>query len=160
MRDQPNQAAPYPTPESLPPAFRGGLPPQVQGIYFDAFTSAWQRYADYADREPFCHRLARSAVRSHQRSLFSRSSEARRRPVACVCDRIRARRDGDVRGGHEVEIHAIDVERRELRIVQSWGPEWGDHGYCVVSFDTFDRLLEEDGDVIQAVAVARTGESR
>ena len=67
---------------------------------------------------------------------------------------------GDVRGGHEVEIHAIDVERRELRIVQSWGPEWGDHGYCVVSFDTFDRLLEEDGDVIQAVAVARTGESR
>ncbi|MCW5735057.1 MAG: ChaB family protein [Enhydrobacter sp.] len=82
MRDQPNQAAPYPTPESLPPAIRADLPPQAHRLYFDAFTSAWQRYADYADREPFCHRVARSAVRSHQRSLVSRFSEARRRPVA------------------------------------------------------------------------------
>lgn len=82
MRDQRNQAPPYPTPESLPPAIRADLPPQAYQLYFDAFTSAWQRYADFADREPFCHRLARSAVRCHQRSLVSRFAEARRRPVA------------------------------------------------------------------------------
>jgi cation transport regulator ChaB len=69
MHEQSSQTAPYPTPEALPPAVRADLPPQDHRLYFDAFTSAWQRYADFADREPFCHRLARSAVRRHQRSL-------------------------------------------------------------------------------------------
>jgi hypothetical protein len=56
---------------------------------------------------------------------------------------------GEVRGGHEIEIHAIDVELKEVRLCNSWGEGWGDHGYAVFSFDTFARLLSEDGDVIQ-----------
>jgi cation transport regulator ChaB len=64
-----DRSMPYDTPESLPAAVRADLPPQEQRLYFDAFKSAWQRYADFADREAFCHRLARSAVRRHQ-SLF------------------------------------------------------------------------------------------
>jgi cation transport regulator ChaB len=82
MSEQSNQAVPYATPEALPPAIRTDLPPQMHRLYFDAFSCAWQRYADFADREAFCHRLARSAVRWHQRSLVSRFAKARRRPVA------------------------------------------------------------------------------
>lgn len=59
---------PYATPESLPAAVRADLPPQDRRLDFDAFTSAWQRFADFADREPFWHRVARSAVRRHKHS--------------------------------------------------------------------------------------------
>lgn len=55
---------------------------------------------------------------------------------------------GDVRGGHEFELLAIDVERSLVRMRQSWGPDWGDHGYASIDFATFERLLEEDGDVV------------
>lgn len=65
---QDTHQAPYATPASLPAAVRADLPLQDQRLYFDAFTRAWQRYADFADREPFCHRVARSAVRRHNRS--------------------------------------------------------------------------------------------
>ena len=72
MREPADQEAPYPTLESLPASIRGGLPPQAEQLYLDAFNQAWKRYADFADREAFCHRLARSAVRRHQRFLAAR----------------------------------------------------------------------------------------
>ena len=54
---------------------------------------------------------------------------------------------GAVRGGHEVEINEIDVSRRLIRGPNSWSDQWGDHGFFCISFDTFERLLAEDGDV-------------
>ena len=82
MREPPNQTLPYATPESLPRAIRADLSPEALRLYFDAFTSAWQRYGDFADREAFCHRLARSAVRTHQRSLIAAPDEVPCLPVA------------------------------------------------------------------------------
>ncbi len=55
------------------------------------------------------------------------------------------------RGGHEVEVSAVDCERRLIRGPQSWGEDWGDHGYWTMSWDTFARLLSERGDVKQPV---------
>jgi hypothetical protein len=55
---------------------------------------------------------------------------------------------GDVRGGHEVELLAIDVDARMVRGVNSWGSGWGDKGYFTLSFATFDQLLGERGDVV------------
>jgi hypothetical protein len=53
---------------------------------------------------------------------------------------------GGVRGGHEVELLAIDVERKLVRGPNSWGLDFGDHGYFTMSFATLERLLGEDGD--------------
>lgn len=53
---------------------------------------------------------------------------------------------GSIRGGHELELLGIDVERREVRGVNSWGRAWGDRGRFSLSFDTLDRLLHEQGE--------------
>jgi cation transport regulator ChaB len=59
--------APYATLQALPSEIRAGLPVEAQQLYFDTFNDAWRRYADFAEREAFCHRLARCAVRRRQR---------------------------------------------------------------------------------------------
>ena len=35
-----------------------------------------------------------------------------------------------------------------MRLRQSWGQDWGSHGYCDLTWDTLDRLLHEEGDAI------------
>jgi hypothetical protein len=53
---------------------------------------------------------------------------------------------GSVRGGHEICIHEIDVEKRRVRGIQSWGGEWGDQGFFTLSWDTLGQLLSRQGD--------------
>lgn len=57
--------------------------------------------------------------------------------------------DAAVRGGHEIELFGIDVENRQVWAYQSWGPTWGGlgNGTFWFSFDSFERLLAEKGDV-------------
>jgi C1A family cysteine protease len=54
---------------------------------------------------------------------------------------------GQVRGGHEFCLLGVDVEKRELRAVNSWGEGYGQGGQFTIPFADFDRLLSEDGDV-------------
>lgn len=56
-------------------------------------------------------------------------------------------RDAYLRGGHEVEAFALDVDNRLIWFWNSWGPEWGFDGKFCMSWDTFARLLSEQGDV-------------
>jgi cation transport regulator len=58
---------PYQSIDSLPASVRAELPTEGQRLYRNAFNSAWQIYADFTDREPFCHRIARLAVRRSYR---------------------------------------------------------------------------------------------
>src|SRR5262249_30290549 len=53
-----------------------------------------------------------------------------------------------VRGGHEVEMFELDVERQRVWCYQSWGPTWGglENGTFWFSFTTLMRLLAEQGD--------------
>ncbi len=60
---------------------------------------------------------------------------------------------GSSRGGHELIADGIDLERQRVWCTQSWG-NWGtQEGRFFWTFDTFEQLLEEDGDVITAVPV-------
>jgi cation transport regulator ChaB len=68
MADRADHIVLYAELESLPPAIRADLTAQAQQLYLDTFNSAWERYSDFADREAFCHRLARAALRRHERS--------------------------------------------------------------------------------------------
>lgn len=57
---------------------------------------------------------------------------------------------GRIRGGHEVTISEIDVPNRRVRGMSSWGPSFGDGGFFTMTWETWKRLLEEDGDVTSA----------
>lgn len=64
-------------------------------------------------------------------------------------------RDAFVRGGHEVVIDEVLVEEELVGITNSWGPWWGAHGRCYLSWEDLDRLLAEDGDVIVPVPLSQ-----
>lgn len=53
---------------------------------------------------------------------------------------------GDVRGGHELELSAVDVDARTVSGWNSWGDDWGFHGRFRMTWDTLDRLLHEQGE--------------
>ncbi|HEY8279590.1 MAG TPA: C1 family peptidase [Bdellovibrionota bacterium] len=42
---------------------------------------------------------------------------------------------GEYLGGHAISIVGFDDARRAWIIRNSWGPEWGDHGFAYVSYD-------------------------
>jgi hypothetical protein len=64
---------------------------------------------------------------------------------------VRIADDAFVRGGHEFEVNGIEVENRRVWCVQSWGPTWGGlgDGTFWLSWDTWDLLLRDMGDVVQ-----------
>lgn len=53
---------------------------------------------------------------------------------------------GQLAGGHEFVIDGVDVDLAEVVFANSWGPGWGDHGWGRMSYDTYSRLLAEQGD--------------
>lgn len=65
---------------------------------------------------------------------------------------------GDMVGGHEWCIIGGDRDRKckfdgstgAFRMLNSWGPKWGDHGRAWVSMKTMDRLIKEDGEAVTA----------
>lgn len=60
---------PYSNKSELPDAVKNNLPEHALDIYMEAFNSAWEEYADTADRrgddtrEEVAHKVARSAVK-------------------------------------------------------------------------------------------------
>jgi cation transport regulator len=54
---------PYDRNDDLPQAVRNHLPERAQYIYRETFNSAWQQYADDAEREEIAHRVAWTAVK-------------------------------------------------------------------------------------------------
>jgi hypothetical protein len=55
--------------------------------------------------------------------------------------------DATVRGGHEIVADGIDADKRLVWFWNSWGDQWGKGGRFCMSFDTWDQLLQEHGDV-------------
>jgi len=62
---------------------------------------------------------------------------------------------GDNDGGHEWRI--VGADRRKhcpngtqgaVRMVNSWGKEWGEMGRAWIAFDDLDKLIKEDGEAV------------
>lgn len=62
---------PYVINDDLPSSVRDHLPPHAQDIFRAAFNAAWHSYADAADREEICHRVAWAAVKKRYRKQRS-----------------------------------------------------------------------------------------
>ncbi len=52
-----------------------------------------------------------------------------------------------IRGGHEVVADQIDAENKLVWFWNSWGKSYGVEGRFCMSFDTWDQLLQQQGDV-------------
>jgi hypothetical protein len=60
------------------------------------------------------------------------------------------KKKGEMRGGHEFLVVGIDAEAKTVRASNSWGSGWGDGGYFNFSWDAWEFLLDQDGDVTTA----------
>lgn len=65
--------------------------------------------------------------------------------------RLRRSPNASVRGGHALEVNAVNFRQRKVRGPQSWGPDWGDHGFWEMDFKTLEMALSEDGEACTAV---------
>lgn len=75
------------------------------------------------------------------------------RPSATGLVRI----DGDVRGGHEVEVYGYDPAKDLVWCWNSWGRGWGIHGRFCMTSRTWAELLSNRGDVTVPTPKARPG---
>lgn len=60
---------------------------------------------------------------------------------------------GSVAGGHEVELIGLDVSRRRVTGMNSWGALWGDRGRFYLSWDDLALLLDDEGDATTLVGL-------
>lgn len=63
--------------------------------------------------------------------------------------------DAFVRGGHEIVLDELDVTNKRVGFTNSWGSIWGKDGRAYFSWDTFERLLNENGDVTVFVPLTK-----
>jgi hypothetical protein len=63
------------------------------------------------------------------------------------------RRSG-IAGGHQVCLDGIDPKWSMVRLANSWGTSWGDHGRAWLSFSDLRYLLSQGGDAVTAVVAA------
>lgn len=60
---------------------------------------------------------------------------------------IKIAKGAQVRGGHEICLDELDVEKQLIGFTNSWSTSWGLEGRAYLSWADFKRLLGEDGDV-------------
>lgn len=63
---------------------------------------------------------------------------------------------GKLLGGHAVLIYSMDAKIGRAGIRNSWGPDWGEAGNCLLALEELERLLGEDGECATATE-ARPG---
>ncbi len=53
---------------------------------------------------------------------------------------------GNLAGGHAVIVNGVDKETGIARVKNSWGRDWGFHGFFNIAFEDLMRLIDEDGE--------------
>ncbi|HEX5016533.1 MAG TPA: C1 family peptidase [Actinomycetes bacterium] len=60
---------------------------------------------------------------------------------------------GQVEGGHCIAALGWNVRLNRAELVNSWGVDWGNGGFCYIGRDDLERLLHEQGE--QCIPVGR-----
>lgn len=63
---------------------------------------------------------------------------------------------GNVAGGHAYVLNGVNVEKERFRVKNSWGRNWGNNGRAWMSFETVQKLLNEQGEACMAMEI-KTG---
>jgi hypothetical protein len=53
---------------------------------------------------------------------------------------------GDMVGGHEVSLIAINVKKERVTLLNNWSSQWGINGRAYLRFADLDALLKQQGD--------------
>lgn len=59
---------------------------------------------------------------------------------------------GQLGGGHAMTAVGYDDDRRVLKVVNSWGPHWGDNGFWHVTYDIFEKISRWGGGILYVPA--------
>ena len=57
---------------------------------------------------------------------------------------------------HAMALVGYDDDRQAIRLINSWGPDWGDHGYAWIDYATFKAMAKE-AYVIEPLGMGGTG---
>lgn len=52
-----------------------------------------------------------------------------------------------VAGGHALAVRGWNTKTGMFRVVNSWGPMWGNGGQCWIPGELMERLMQEDGEI-------------
>lgn len=63
--------------------------------------------------------------------------------------------EGEVAGGHALLVDGVNTNLSKVRMLNSWGRDWGRDGRCWISMPDFDRLLHENGEACTALEAPR-----
>jgi hypothetical protein len=62
---------------------------------------------------------------------------------------------GENLGGHAVLVVGADRVKGRVRILNSWGAEWGENGRCWLATKDLDKLLRNGGEACSAIEAQR-----
>lgn len=60
---------------------------------------------------------------------------------------------GPEAGGHAYLVNGVNVEQKKIRIKNSWGREWGVNGNAWITFDDFQKLIDNYAEICLATEI-------